>query len=313
MCFFAVSCIDKEFDLSNLDAGEESGVVIGNDESEFRMPLATINFTVASFNQYMDGDEISIMDLIDEIKIWLPSQLPGGVDYIEIDKLTSESYYLETILVALKNEMDASEQKRNEVCKLVAKKYRDELINMMEGTLPDFLINRLKSLSDDEAASLVSSLYVTYNDFFASAILLISSDFLTDLEFEDVEIDIPDMDISEDIYSMLADNLDPSTDPNPINAIYLYGSIESELPVELTAYPYLGGLTVDFGKIFISDGTNPINEVRFYENDLYTLIYGGAKLIIPVVWDRFYVNEEINESQKVSINLKLRKTGGLKL
>lgn len=313
MCFFAVSCIDNEYDLSNVDASEESGMVIGNDQSEFKMPLATINFSVASFNQYDDGSEVSIMDLVDEVKIWLPSQLPGGVNYIEIEKLTNDSDYLSSILFALKDEMDESEQKRDEVCLLVAKQYRAELLYMMDGVLPQLVINRLESLSDEEAGALISTLYVTYNDFFSSAILLISADFLTDLEFEDIEIDIPDMDISEEIYSMLADNLDPSTVANPVNAIYLYGSIESQLPITLTAYPYLSGLTVNFGDIAISKGISPINDVRFYENDLHTLIYGGSKLVIPVVWERFYVDEEITEDQQVSINLKLRKTGGLKL
>ena len=44
LCIAAVmfSCIDKEFDLTNIETDD---VAIGNNQSEFEMPLATILFT----------------------------------------------------------------------------------------------------------------------------------------------------------------------------------------------------------------------------------------------------------------------------
>ena len=36
---FALSCTDKAYDLSQIETGD---VAIGNDDSEFRMPLITI-------------------------------------------------------------------------------------------------------------------------------------------------------------------------------------------------------------------------------------------------------------------------------
>ena len=49
LCISVAGCIDNAYDLSKLDSSDDAGIVIGNDNSEFRMPLATISFSVASF------------------------------------------------------------------------------------------------------------------------------------------------------------------------------------------------------------------------------------------------------------------------
>lgn len=50
---FALSCTDKAYDLSQIETGD---VAIGNDDSEFRMPLMTVLVPMADLAA--DGKEI---------------------------------------------------------------------------------------------------------------------------------------------------------------------------------------------------------------------------------------------------------------
>lgn len=314
LCISVTGCIDDAYDLSKLDTGENSGIVIGNDKSEFKMPLAIINFSMASFNQSGGNGYTSITDLIDEVNIWLPSTLPGGVDYIEIGRLMSDSDYLNSILTALVDEMNADEQKRNEVCLLVAEEYRSKILSLLDGVIPTFLLSAVYDLSNEEAGAAIAKLYVTFNDIVAEAIKSVSADFLMGLQMDKVSFQIPSLDVSSEVYDMLAANLDPDYESNPVNALYIYGTIESQLPISFVLYPSLEGLRAQFGEIAVSEGVNSLNDVRLTADDLYTLTQGyGSRFITSIYLNRYYVNKKISKDQKVSINLKLRKTGGLKL
>ncbi|MBR5855990.1 MAG: hypothetical protein IKY70_01795, partial [Bacteroidales bacterium] len=146
------------------------------------------------------------------------------------------------------------------------------------------------------------------------AVKSLASDFLSGLEIDNMEFFIPSLGVSEDIYSMLVENIDPKEVENPVNALYLYGSIESQVPVTFSVRPYLEGLATRFGDINIAEGVTPINDIRFNADDLYTLMLGyGSRLVLPVDLDRYYVNKKLTKTQEICINLKLRKTGGLKL
>ena len=314
LCISVAGCIDNAYDLSKLDSSDDAGIVIGNDNSEFRMPLATISFSVASFNQSAADGTISITDLVNEVNIWLPSTLPGGVDYIEIGRLSEDSDYLNSILSALVNEMNADEQKRNEVCSLIAKEYRGDILSILDGLIPSVMLSSIYNLSDDEAGAALAGLYVVFNDIVTGAIKSVSADFLLGLEMDKVSFNIPSLDLSSEIYEMLAENLDPDHEANPVNALYIYGTIESQLPISFILYPSLEGLRAQFGEIEVSEGVNPFNDVRLTADDLYTLTQGyGSSFNTSIYLDRYYVNKEISNDQKVSINLKLRKIGGLKL
>ena len=66
----ASSCIDNAYDLSNVNTDD---VTIGDEDSEYRLPLATV---YVSMSELKEGGA-DIKTLFDEADIWLPSPLPG--------------------------------------------------------------------------------------------------------------------------------------------------------------------------------------------------------------------------------------------
>lgn len=79
----ATSCIDKDYDLSEIDT---DGVVIGD---EFRLPLATVTVGMSELSK---GDT-DIKALFDEADIWLPSPLPGGEKSVDLQKIQDTPSY----------------------------------------------------------------------------------------------------------------------------------------------------------------------------------------------------------------------------
>ena len=92
-CGIAVSsCIDESFDLSDVNTDD---VTIGNDDSEFLLPLATVNVTSADICQKAGVNEISLKQMYDEVSIWFPTTLPDNATYIEIERLINDQEYFE--------------------------------------------------------------------------------------------------------------------------------------------------------------------------------------------------------------------------
>ena len=81
----ATSCIDNNYDLSEIDT---DGVVIGD---EFRLPLATVTVSMSELGK--DGTDIKA--LFDEADIWLPSPLPAGGKYVDLQKIQHTPSYID--------------------------------------------------------------------------------------------------------------------------------------------------------------------------------------------------------------------------
>ena len=81
--FILISCIDSKYDLSQI---ESDGIAIGNNDSEFLMPLVNIKFQASNFNASTE-DDMSISGLQEQINVWLPAQLPNNASYVDIQKL----------------------------------------------------------------------------------------------------------------------------------------------------------------------------------------------------------------------------------
>ncbi|MBR5856079.1 MAG: hypothetical protein IKY70_02260, partial [Bacteroidales bacterium] len=164
LCLSVTACTDNAYDLSKLDTDENSVVVIGNDNSEFRMPLATIRFTVERFIMAGQKEEVSIDEFMKKVDIWRPSNLPDNRDFIELGRLMEDSDYMNSIITALVDEMNSNQQKREEVCNLIAKDYRGDLLDLLEGKIPDQILSPIYNLTDEEAGNILATLYVTFND-----------------------------------------------------------------------------------------------------------------------------------------------------
>lgn len=290
----ATSCIDKDYDLSEIDT---DGVVIGD---EFRLPLATVTVGMSELSK---GDT-DIKALFDEADIWLPSPLPGGEKSVDLQKIQDTPSYTKDLLDALIGQMQTDDVKINAVADLLYDKYLGTFLPMLPpNTDPkDFkqvFITAFRSTTElqDELAGEVRNLAGSY---------------LTDLKVEDVTYDIGKIDIGSDIVDMLADNLDPKGTADPQNTLDIYGQITSALPVSLQFSPRFSPTEVEFDVYVEPNVPAKIAETRLYESDLRQII-DGAEIILPVTLEKYFPGSGFTTDQKIVINLRLVKRGGLKL
>lgn len=290
----ATSCIDNNYDLSEIDT---DGVVIGD---EFRLPLATVTVGMSELSK---GDA-DIKALFDEADIWLPSPLPGGEKSVDLQKIQDTPSYTKDLLDALIGQMQTDDVKINAVADLLYDKYLGTFLPMLPpNTDPkDFkqvFITAFRSTTElqDELAGEVRNLAGSY---------------LTDLKVEDVTYDIGKIDIGSDIVDMLADNLDPKGTADPQNTLDIYGQITSALPVSLQFSPRFSPTEVEFDVYVEPNVPAKIAETRLYESDLRQII-DGAEIILPVTLEKYFPGSGFTTDQKIVINLRLVKRGGLKL
>lgn len=109
---FALSCTDKAYDLSQIETGD---VAIGNDDSEFRMPLMTVLVPMADLSA--NGEDIR--SIFDEADIWLPTAATA-VDLVRLD---SDPDYRTQLIAATVAEMHTSDAKLNAVIGLSYEQY----------------------------------------------------------------------------------------------------------------------------------------------------------------------------------------------
>lgn len=89
----ASSCIDNAYDLSNVNTDD---VTIGDEDSEYRLPLATV---YVSMSELKEGGA-DIKTLFDEADIWLPSPLPGNAAYVDLRELQNNPDTITPLLQA---------------------------------------------------------------------------------------------------------------------------------------------------------------------------------------------------------------------
>ena len=97
-----VSCIDSEYDLSNIASDD---TMIGTSTSEFRIPVARITITAGKLGSTGENDNGSILELYREADTWLPSTLPGGAEAVEVERLSDDGAYLQSLLDGTFDEM----------------------------------------------------------------------------------------------------------------------------------------------------------------------------------------------------------------
>lgn len=111
---------DKAYDLNKIESGD---VTIGNDQSEWIMPLAQIT---VGMDELQDGSA-DIRAIFDEVDIWLPTTLPGNAEWVDIVRLSSDGTYLDGMLEALIDEMLVpGSKKMDEVVDLIWSNYEGE-------------------------------------------------------------------------------------------------------------------------------------------------------------------------------------------
>ena len=288
------SCIENNYDLSEIDT---DGVVIGD---EFRLPLATVTVSMSELSK--EGTDIKA--LFDEADIWLPSPLPAGGKYVDLQKIQHTPSYIDELLDELIEQMKRSDAKINAVADLLYDKYLGTFLPLLPPNTDPKDFKQVFITMFRATTGLQEELAGEVRD--------LAGGYLTDLKIEDVTYDLGRIDLGSDVVDMLCENLDSEGTPNPRNTLHLYGSITSALPVSLRIVPYFSPTNVRFDVTVEPGRTNEIRETQLFESDLRQIIE-GAEIILPVSLEKYYPGYDFSSGQQIVITLRLIKRGGLKL
>jgi hypothetical protein len=311
-----VSCIDKDYDLSQI---ETDGITVGNDQSEFSLPVATIHFTSRNICNQAEEGEISLKKIYDEVDIWLPATLTEGKEFVEISRLLGnqqfDQVYFDKLIHDINEEITKIEQKRELIALHIATHYRNRFINLItEFDIPNenVIATSLENATDQEAAQIIAELIMEYSEQTKQVVAEIFTVFLTKLSLVDIHTTVPKLNISSDVRDMILDNLDDSSVDNPINCLYIYGTAANQFPFEFEIIPSIEDADIDFGTIIVNQGTADINPIRIMRNDMEALL-DGFTIKVPISTLRYYPHKEFTDDTEFNITLKIRKTGALKL
>lgn len=295
------ACIDKDYDLENI---ETDNVTIGGDESEFRIPLASVRV----FLSEIASEGNNIQKIFAEADVWLPSQLPGSDSngtYADLVKLAGNTDgYTDGLLDALIAQMLTDDKKINDVAELLCDdKYFDtfrEMLHLPAGTQPETFIPVFTEAFRTQK---------TLREELSTEVKNLARGYLTTMDVELPDYDVGKVDISDDVVDMLAGNL------NAGNTLDLYGEIANELPVTLQIDPVFTPTDVSFHVNVKANTTdNEIEPTRLTEENLRQIV-AGIQIQIPIELQRYYPGKGFQENidHQIVINLRLLKKGGLKL
>lgn len=198
----ASSCIDNAYDLSNVNTDD---VTIGDEDSEYRLPLATV---YVSMSELKEGGA-DIKTLFDEADIWLPSPLPGNAAYVDLRELQNNPNTITPLLQALIDQMMDDDAKIAAVADLLAEKYLSTFLPLLP---PDTDPANFKPVFIEAFRNMPM-----LHDRLSNEVKSLAGNYLTDLKVQDVTYDIGkiDIDIGSDVVDMLCENLDSEGTPTP--------------------------------------------------------------------------------------------------
>ena len=290
---------DKAYDLNKIESGD---VTIGNDQSEWIMPLAQIT---VGMDELQDGSA-DIRAISDEVDIWLPTTLPGNAEWVDIVRLSSDGTYLDGMLEALIDEMLVpGSKKMDEVVDLIWSNevYRERFTALIPADSEELFKAEFKEFfgEDNEAGE---ALRDTMGE--------LAREFLSQIKINTITYNAT-LDVGDDLIDMLADNLDPEGTVNPVNTLDLYGEVWSSLPVSFEVAADFSETNVAIAPFLVEpDEENDIASVRLYENDIRSL-FSFFELNVDFMPQKYYPRIGFSDSQSIRMTLHLKKRGGLNL
>lgn len=294
------ACIDRDYDLGDLDTDR---IAIGDDASVFDGPLAVISVKLDEIHD----DKGSLQQMLAEADIWLPAQLPGGADFVDLHRVRTDDAYLDELLDALVDEMIRDEEKLARVADLVWSDYKIKFL----GTL-----NLPANVSEAQFKETFKLQF--RNETLSSAIRRKTEEsarnYLTALDVDNLEYSLGRLDLGEAL-DMLADNLDPEGTPDPVNTLSIEGEVVSTLPLTLNLSPSFdpADIVIDTFRIEAAS-TTQLPSTRIYAEDLRSLSDAANVTVrIDVDLQRYYPGTVIDQETPIAIRLRLHKTGALNL
>lgn len=303
---FVTSCINNDYDLGEVST---DNITLGGENSEYKIPLLSISVTLSEITE---GD-INIQEVLNQANIWLPNEIPGGVDYVQINNL-DDATYVNSLLDAL-----IAEMMTNKAGKM------DQVLDHIWDT-PNYKMQfaELLNLPGNIDINLITEelFKSTFKSQFASNIAIHNlakteaNTYLTDIHITPIEYQLDGLGLDGSVLDMLAENLDSKTTQNPKNTLSIYGQIDSKLPLSIQLDPVFTPTSVKIANIVVeANGQSKVAETRIYEEDIREIASGKTTISIPVKLQKYYPGKPFNTAieQQLVIHLRLVKRGGLKL
>lgn len=293
------ACVDQNYDLTKIDTDQ---IAIGDEDSEFRIPLATVQVTMEEIAQ--NGTDIRA--IFHEADIWLPS----SAREVDITELTENSAYRSRLIAETIDELKTSDAKLNQIVNLTYENYYDRFATVL-GIDPD--LGKDPSLYAEAFARALNSEYLS--DVITEQISTVSSEYLESIRIDAIEYDLDGLDLDDKVIDMLCDNLDPEGTLNPTNTLAIYGTITNRLPLSLHVAPLFMPTEIELDiQVDAAGEESDIPETRLYGDALRQFVQ-GVHIRIPVELGTYYpgIGFDDNASHQMVIRLYLVKRGGMKL
>ena len=225
LSLLAVSCIDNDYDLSDIDTDD---IGIGDENSVFTCPLMTLRVAVADIvNEQGDLDGI-----LAEADVWLPNRLPDGAEAVDVKRLTggdgqqAQQAYVQTLLTALQEEIDAdaSDRKLEQIARQIYAEYREDF-------LPDYLPVDVDEAEYIAAFRTVYHQQATHDLIWENIELFAARYLTTNLRIDVRPFVLSGIDVGADVRDMIVGGDESKT------SLSLFGDIATDLPVSFSAEP----------------------------------------------------------------------------
>ncbi len=297
---FVVSCIDENYDLSNIDTDKIS---IGDQDTEFRVPLALIHIGSDEIDGNIDGNSISLVDFFHEADIWLPEPLPGGATDIDVEKLQSDGNYLLELTDALIEQMKIDDQKIDAVAGLIYDKYQNQFdfpgLPADQFTRDEYLMAFRAAFRSEE---------ITLGEQLSAAIRNQAGQYLNKMDqIDPMAYDLGEIEVGGDVLDMIVGD---AADDEVVGA--LYGWIESRIPAELEIRPVFANTSVEFTLKLLLDQRSDFEEVEITRKDLEQ-IFNNARVDVTLRLLRYTPRAYNPSLEQLTIRMSLLKKGGLNL
>lgn len=309
LSLLAVSCIDNDYDLSDIDTDD---IGIGDENSVFTCPLMTLRVAVADIvNEQGDLDGI-----LAEADVWLPSRLPDGAEAVDVKRLTggdgqqAQQAYVQTLLTVLQEEIDAdaSDRKLEQIARQIYAEYREDF-------LPDYLPVDVDEAEYIAAFRTVYHQQATHDLIWENIELFAARYLTTNLRIDVRPFVLSGIDVGADVRDMIVGGDESKT------SLSLFGDIATDLPVSFSAEPSFKAEVEGSDRTLFSfpsftvfptaEAPVEIEETSVSADALTVIFDQETRIELNMQLENYYPGRSLDLGQGITINLKVRKKGGL--
>lgn len=297
---FVVSCIDENYDLTNIDTDK---IAIGDQDTEFRVPLALIHIS----SDEIQSNGIGLEEFFNEADIWLPEPLPAGATDIDVEKLQSDQDYLLELIDALLEQMKTDDRKIDDVAGLIFDNEKYHAVFDFPGlSVSQFADRRNEYLEAFHLA--FHSNDIVLSEQLSAAIRKQASDYLNEMDHLDpVSYDLGEIEVGSDVIDMIVGD---AADDQVVGA--LHGWVESRIPAELEIRPAFADTSVAFDLKLLLNRRSDFEEVNIMRKDLEQ-IFDNARVEASFRMLRYTPRTYDPRQEQLTIRMSLLKKGGLNL